>query len=146
VNLCHAGRFRDAEDLFRAEHGNLQRWLGGELDVLRLQWLRARIQAGLGNREEAEIMLEDVRGSFIARGLACDGALVSLELAILLLEKGQLSGIKESMRQVLVILREQSVKQEALAALQIFVRAVEQETVTIGLARHTLERLRQAFE
>ena len=91
VNLCHLRRYAEAAALL-PEVQELAVALRKELDLLRVVWLKGKIEAGLGWDEEARIAFEQVRGEFTAREIAYDCALVTLELAVLLLEQGHTRG------------------------------------------------------
>ncbi len=59
-----------------------------ELNLIRVVWLQAKVNAAQGRTEEATDGLQKVRGEFTARDLPYDAALVSLDLAVLLAEGG----------------------------------------------------------
>lgn len=134
VNLCFLGQHAKAE-LLLPELRELATKLNNALDVVRLRWLEGRTAAGLGRRDEALIALSHVRDEFAAREIGYDAALVSLELAVLYLEQRQVAAVRNLARQMLWIFRAQGVHREALAALRLFCKAAEQDTVTLDLAR-----------
>jgi tetratricopeptide (TPR) repeat protein len=116
---------------------------GNDLNLVRLVWLQARIDAGFGKLDEAEAGFEQVRTEFLTRGIAYDTALVSLELAVLLLEQGRQAEVKSIVHELLPVFKAQRVNREALAAVGLFRDAVEHETVTVELACRCLEDLRR---
>jgi hypothetical protein len=115
--------------------------LGNDLDLLRLLWLEARLDAGLGRTAEAIKALEQVRGDFVARGIAYDAALVTLEKAVLLLEAGRTAEVKELAGMTARIFRAQGVEREALASLWVFCDAAEREILTVARLRGLLAEL-----
>jgi len=60
--------------------------LSKRVTAVKLQWLEARIEAGVGNREQAEANLREVKRSLEEIDLHYDAALVALDLAALILQ------------------------------------------------------------
>jgi transcriptional regulator with XRE-family HTH domain len=143
VNLCHLGRYAEAEALLPGARAFTVQ-LGNELEGLRLHWLEGRIAAGQGKTENAIIALSRVREAFVARGIVYDAALATLELAVLYLEQGRTMEVKMLARQMAPIFQIQGVHREALAALKLFCEAVEKEAVTVELARRIMDYLYRA--
>ncbi len=137
ANLCHLGRYREAEELL-PEVQELAVALRKELDLVRVTWLRGKIAAGLGCSEEARQCFEQVRREFTARQIAYDCALVTLELAALYLEQGRTREVRALTEEMLWIFRAQGVHREAVAALQVFHDAAQQEEATVELARRVV--------
>lgn len=142
-NLCNAGRLQEAERSL-GEVQELTERLNNTLDLVRLVWLRAKVDDGLGRPQEAEAAFEQVRQDFLSHGIAYDTALVSLELAVLLLEQGRPAEVRTIVNELVPVFKAQRVTREALAAFELFRNAVEQETITVELARRCLEELRRA--
>ena len=143
VNLCHLRRYAEAEALL-PEVQELAVALRKELDLLRVVWLKGKIAAGLGWDEQARIAFEQVRREFTAREIAYDCALVTLELAALLLEQGHTREVRALAEEMLWIFRAQGVHREALAALQVFCDAARRETASAELARRVALFLHRA--
>jgi transcriptional regulator with XRE-family HTH domain len=143
VNLCALGRANEAEALL-PELGELTLQLGNGLDRLRFRWLQAKVHAGYGRRGEAILALTEVRDEFLARGIAYDAALASLELAVLLLEVGQASEVREVAARLAPVFAAQEVYREALAALRVFCAAAEAEAATAAETRRILGFLLRA--
>jgi tetratricopeptide (TPR) repeat protein len=149
-NLC----FNIAENLHQvgrpAEAGPFLRQvrqqaggLGNDLNLLRFGWLEARIAAGLGNRSEAEACFERTRKAFLARRIAYDAALVTLELAVLLLEQGRTAEVKAIAAELLPMFEAQNVAREALATVKLFCDAARRERLTAEMAERCLQDLRR---
>jgi transcriptional regulator with XRE-family HTH domain len=117
---------------------------GNELDLIRVLWLEARLEAGQGRRQDAMARLEQIRRDFIAYGLPYDSARASLELAILYLEEGHPQAVKALAREMAPIFQSQGIHREAVAALKLFYEAALQETVTLELAQHVLAEVSKA--
>ena len=144
--LLFALRFNMADDLFHLERyaeaaallpqvRELAVQQGNELDLVRVIWLAARVDAGRGRTEEAIAGLEQVCRDFIARELAYDAALASLDLAALWLKAGlkaQVRGLAFAMSR---IFKMKGIAREALASLTLFCDAARQESATAELAR-----------
>jgi transcriptional regulator with XRE-family HTH domain len=140
VNLLHLGRHDEAAALLPKVR-TFAIELGNELDFVRILWLEGRIAKGFGRHEEALTLLSQVQGELSSRAIAYDSALVSLEVAILYLEKSRTGEVKRLAHQILWILSAQSVRREALAALRLFCQAAELETATPNLVQHILSYL-----
>lgn len=110
----------------------------------RLRWLEGKIARSLGHREEAEAAFKEARDAFLARGIGFDAALVALDLAVLCAERGQTGELKGLAAEMIPIFESRDVHQEALAALLLFRRSVEAETVTLGLLGDLARYLQRA--
>ncbi len=143
TNLCHVGRYREAEALL-PDLRRLTARLGNGLDSIRLRWLEGRIASGLGQVEEALSALSQVRIDLASRGIAYDASVATLELAVLYLEQGRNGEVRILSRQMTPVFQTQGVHREALAALNLFCQAAEREAVTVELARRLVEYLYRA--
>jgi len=143
VALCNLQCFAEAETKL-SEVRELAERLGGELDLTRLVWLEGKVAAGLGRTAEAETAFRQARQVFERRELTVNYALVSLELALVLLEQGRTGEVRTLAEEMLVIFQAQQVEREALAALRLFCDAAKQETATVELARQVVKYLYRA--
>jgi tetratricopeptide (TPR) repeat protein len=143
VILCDLGRFEEAEEAV-AEVVELVTEIGNELDLVRLLWLRGRIDAGLGRERNAEAAFEQVRQAFRERGIAYDFAKITLELAVLLSNQGRVKEVKTLAQQTIWIFNSQGVHVEAEKALRLFIEAADAERLTVEFARRILEYLNRA--
>ncbi len=141
--LSQAHRYVEAESRLPEVNAICTR-LGNELDRIRLRWVEARIEDGLGRTGKAIEILNQVRADFAARGMDYDTALVSLELATIFAREGRADSVKALARHMAPIFQAQGVHREALAALALFRQAAESEEVTADLARRLLEYLHRA--
>jgi len=85
-----------------------------------------------------------VRDELVASGLAYDAALAALDLAALYARAGRAAESKRLAAEMLPIFRSREVHREALAALVVFQRAAEMETVTLALVEEISRYLEQA--
>ncbi|MBW8875679.1 MAG: tetratricopeptide repeat protein [Acidobacteria bacterium] len=143
VSYTHVGRFDEAAELAQRV-GDLAAAQADEIELLRVLWLRGRIQAGLGRREEAHILLEQARQEFDRQGMAADAALALLEEAVLLLDEDRMGEVKALAGNLTKVLVSKGVHREALAALRLFQEAAEREEATAELARRVLRYLFRA--
>ena len=143
VDLCHLERFEEAEPRL-PEVRTLAAQLGEELDLTRVLWLEGKVAAGLERDGEARAAFEQARRVFGQRELAFDYALVSLEMAVLLLEQGRAAEVRTLAEEMLRIFRAQKIEREALAALRLFCDAARRETATAELARRLVKFLHRA--
>jgi tetratricopeptide (TPR) repeat protein len=143
VVLCQLGRYAEAAPRV-AEARELAVALRNELDLVRVLWVEGRLAAGLGRRDEAIAALRQAREDFADRELAADAALVTLNLAVLLLEEGRTGEVRQLAGETLPIFGSLGLGEEAIAALAVFWRAAEQETATAELGRRLLAFLERA--
>jgi len=143
VCLCDLGRYREAEAAL-PEVTELAIALRNELDLVRVSWLRGRIDAGLGREQEAEAAFQQVRHALRARRIAYDFAKATLELAVLYRGQGRIAEVKTLAKQTLWIFEAQRVHSEAEKALRLFCEAAEAERLTLELARRILRYLESA--
>jgi tetratricopeptide (TPR) repeat protein len=141
-NLCLQGREAEAAR-FLPETQALAIQLGQEVDLVHVDVLRARIDAGCGRAEEAEEAFEKARRKFFSQKprLVLDYAQVSLDLALLLLEQGRTTEAVTLSEQMRWVFSSHGIEREALAALRVFCEAARREVATVGLARRILRFL-----
>ncbi len=115
--------------------------LGNGIDLVRVDWLEARALAGLGRIEEAILKLGGVKQEFTAQGDAYEIALASIDLAALYLDQGKPRIARELADDVAKLLDVQGVPRDLLAALILFVQALEQERASAAAARDLVRAL-----
>jgi len=142
-DLIHLGRAEEARRRL-PEARRLAEQLGGELDLGRVQWVEAKVAAALGNRAEARERFEEVRSAFEGPELTYDHALVTLELATVLLEEGETARVRTLAEEMLATFRSQQVLPEALAAIRVFCEAARKEKATAELGRQVVRYLYRA--
>jgi tetratricopeptide (TPR) repeat protein len=109
-----------------------------DLDLCRLLWLEAKIDAGQGRKEKALAALEQVQRDFTVRRLPYDAAQSSLDLSLLWLERGRTAEVRELAMGMTWIFTAQGIHQKALAALRIFCEAAREEEATVALTRQVI--------
>jgi len=143
VNLCVRDRAAEAEARL-SEVRDLAERLGKELDLVRIVWLEGSVAAGVGRTTEAIAAFKQTRRAFAAHGIAFDYALVSLELALVLLKQSHTAEVRAIAQEMLAIFREQEVPREALAALKVFCDAAKREVATVELTNRVIHYLHRA--
>ena len=142
-NLCALGRYVEAADRLPVVR-QMATEQGMKLNLIRVAWLTAKVDAGLGRVEEAKAGLEQVREDFRTHGLPYEAALASLDLAVIYLKEGRTAEVKELAVAMGWIFTAKGITREALAALTLFCKAAEQEAATVELARRVEQFLRRA--
>jgi tetratricopeptide (TPR) repeat protein len=143
ADLLYLGRAEEARQKL-PDARRLAEELGGELDLGRVLWVEAMVDAALGYLGEARERFEQVRSTFAKPELSYDHALVSMELSTVLLKQGETARVCTLAEEMLRIFRSQQIHREALAALQLFCEAARKETATVGLARRVVRYLYRA--
>jgi transcriptional regulator with XRE-family HTH domain len=141
-NLCHLGRYTQAAKRL-AEVRELAIEQANELDLIRVVWLEAKVASGQGKVQEAISRLEQVRQDFTSRDLPYDAARSSLDLALLWLQAGRTTEVRELVRGMAWIFASKKIHREALAALSLFCEAARQETATLELTRSVMAKIEE---
>lgn len=118
--------------------------LGDDHSLLRLDWMAAEIDLELGLAERAERGLLAVRQGLLARGLAYDAALVSLQLAELYAADRDPLKLQHLAQQMFPIFQARNIHRGALAALILFREAVAMRQADGRLIRDLAVFLREA--
>jgi transcriptional regulator with XRE-family HTH domain len=143
VDLCHLECYAEAASILpRVRELAIEQ--ANELDLLRLVWLTARVDAGQGRAEEAVVDLEQVRRKFADLEMPYDAALASLDLAALWLKAGRTAEVKELAIEMEAIFRAKKIDREALAALILFWEAAKREAATVELVRQVIAEIEKA--
>ncbi len=141
--LHESGRHQEAWFMLRASQGEF-RAHGGELLILRLQWLEGKLQQALGHSPEAEGALLAARAGFIRQGIGFDAALVSLDLAQLYASLRRATEMRRLAEEMLSIFKSRDLHREAVAALILFQQSVRMETLSSKLLHDLGSYLRRA--
>jgi tetratricopeptide (TPR) repeat protein len=140
--MTDGGRYQEAEDSL-AETRRLYLELGERMNLVRLRWLEGKIARELGRLEDAEAALQEARDTFLADNIAIDAALVSLDLAILYMQRGEITALKDLAAEMRPVFESGDVHPEALAAILLFQQAAEAEQVTRALLDQVAARLQR---
>ncbi|MEM7479687.1 MAG: hypothetical protein AAF481_00815 [Acidobacteriota bacterium] len=143
--LAEAGKFAEARQGLCDGYQRYQEF-PDHWTQLRLSWLEAKIDAGLGYLDQAVESFQATRDGFLRDGKGYDAALVSLELATVLLEIGRTQEVRRVAHEIAAVFEAQDVHREAMAALVLFQQAAEAEEVTkqfLGQFTRYLEQARR---
>jgi tetratricopeptide (TPR) repeat protein len=141
--LNESGRHEEALRTLEETRG-LYLQLGERAHLVRLRWLEGRIHRDLGHLAEAEAALREVREDLVQQGIAIDAAFVSLDLAVVLVKRGDSAELKRLALEMLPIFESRDVRDEAFAAFLLFRQAAEAEQVTLGLLQEMADALEKA--
>ena len=130
--LNEVGRHEEAMRAL-AETRGLYLQLGERTPLARLRWLEGKILRNLGRPDEAEVAFREVRDELVRMRLGLDAALVSLDLAMIFLERGQTAELKQLAAEMIPLFESRDDHQKALAAFLLFQKAADAEQVTLGL-------------
>ncbi|HZF13951.1 MAG TPA: tetratricopeptide repeat protein [Thermoanaerobaculia bacterium] len=126
-------RYREAEALLPKVQA-LARAEGNELDLVRLSWIEGRLLAAEGRPEEAIGRFIAVRDTFLVHRMGYDAALVSLELAIVLLQLERVPEVQTLALETYRVFAAEDVHREALVAVALFQEAAAKGKLTLELA------------
>jgi tetratricopeptide (TPR) repeat protein len=143
VSLCHLGRHEEAEALLPAVV-RLALDTKNEDYQVRVRWLAGRVAVGRGRPEEALVVFRSVQGHFMKGGNAYDAALVSLDLAKLHLERGEVATVKRLAEDMAPIFVDVGVHHHAQEALRIFYEAAVTEVASVELVVRLVTYLERA--
>ena len=107
---------------------------------LRLHWLEGRIAANIGDRTEAESIFSHLWDEFRARNLNHELVLVSIDLAEVLVSKGETSRALALVKEFYPIMQAWRLHRYALAAWIVFEKAVAS-----GEVREIFHRIRDYY-
>lgn len=100
---------------------------------LRLHWLEGRIAYGLGEYAQAESIFSQIWEEFRARNLNHELVLVSIELAQVLVRRGEPARASQLVAEILPIMKGWGMHKDALAAWAVFQKALVQGTAAADL-------------
>jgi len=141
--LSEAGRPMEAKHVL-PDARKLAMEVGGGLDRLRLLWVEGLVSRHLGQTGLAEAALRRAMGGFSEVELGYDSALIALDLASLYLETGRISEARDLAAEMVPIFAAKDVHREAVAALAIVQRAMDQGIATLAVVQEVAAFLRRA--
>ena len=141
--LCTLERFAEAEaSLPKVREMAIEQ--AHEIYLIRVAWLASKVDSGQGRKEEAIAGLEQVSRDFLAHDLPYEAALSSLDRAVLLLEAGRTTDVRDLALAMQRIFRAKRIDREALAALGLFCEAAARESVTVELVKQVIAEVERA--
>lgn len=142
--LNDAGRSEEAVTALEQIRPLYDRYPDDRSMHIRRRWMEGQIAAGLGRKDEAVAALREVRTLFIEEERAFDNALITLDLAAVHLEAGEMDEVKRLAEEMYPVFRSQEVHRHAVAALILFKQAAVTEAATVGMIRDVGRYLAQA--
>jgi tetratricopeptide (TPR) repeat protein len=142
--LVDSGRCRQARtDLWRQ-----RRWVAeyrslGEISRVKVTYLEARINAGLGELDRAERALRSALEGLAAEELRVLRGVVSLELAVVWMRQGRLAEATTLAAETAASLLAFGVPREAQKALNVLLAALEAQAATAALVQEVVDFLRR---
>lgn len=140
--LLDSGNCQDAARVF-LESGLRNAFVEEPLNLLKLRWLEARIAGGLGHNRKSERILRGVREEFLQRGQDYDAALVGLDVAEVLLRRGEAAEVRPLAREILETFEDLGIQPEALKAMRYLRAACDRELATPGMVQRVVGFLRR---
>jgi tetratricopeptide (TPR) repeat protein len=143
--LMGCGRLRDARiALWQIKARRLD--VGGRINELKIRWLEAQINAGLGELERAELALREVRQGFADAGLGYKAALAGLELGAVLLRGGRTEAAIAEGRAAVDVFLALGIAREAGVSVLLLKKGFEQRMADVTLLEHVIHLLHQNEE
>ncbi len=141
--LTEAGRYEEALGLLERARP-LYHEVGDRMGLLRLRWLEGKIATAQGHLGKAAEVLQGVRQDLIERELGFDTALATLDLAHVYAQQGRSAEVRRLAEEMIPLFQARDIHREAIAALLVFHKAAEMESVTLRLIRDVSDYLRES--
>ncbi len=136
--------FQDASDCADAIRAEYYRHMG-DSDRAKFLFYDAQIYDGLGRRGVAEGLLRRVKAQFEQLGLPFQAAIVGLDLAVRLVERGRANEARKLLAKELIpTFRSIGVAREGLASLVLLERATEAAALDAAVLKSVLRDLERA--
>jgi tetratricopeptide (TPR) repeat protein len=133
-SLAECGKAAQAESLFRLNQESFSIWFE-RLDAIKCVWLEGRIAAALGGEERAERCFREALASYEEVGLPGHVAVVSLDLAIVLLRTGRSALIAPLIEAAITAFRSFGFQREVIGILLVVHEALKKSQLTEALLR-----------
>lgn len=138
LSLMSCERLEEAQALLR----RIRSWDGGgRVGRLRLRWMEGQIDAGLGQLDRAEQLLDEVRHGFEELDLRYKAALASLELAHVLVRQGRTDDARNRALEAIEVFSGLGISRETLAALLVLRDAFERRIASAALLEGVISKL-----
>lgn len=140
--LLESGRHREARmTLWKLKSRGID--LGGRINELKVRWLEALINAGMGELDRAEQALLEVKQGFEEEALGYKAALAGLELGAVLIRQGK---TRDAIREVLAaadVFMALGISRETGASLLLLRKTFELNMADMVLLEYVIGRLRR---
>jgi tetratricopeptide (TPR) repeat protein len=143
--LVDYGRLREARiALWKLKSRGLDP--GGRINELKVRWLEAQINAGLGELDRAETALVEVQRGFEEIDLGYKAALAGLELGALLLRRSKTGEAKRAVLEAADVFIALGIGREAGASVLLLRKTFERQPTDVGLLEYVIDLLRRGEE
>ena len=143
--LMDCGRLKDARTaLWKAKAYGPD--AGGRINELKVRWLEAQINLGLGELERAEMALLEVRNGFEEANLPYKSALAGLELGLVMLRRRRPDAAAREVLAAVQVFYSLGIAREVNASVLLLRKAIEQDKLEVALLEFVIEKLRKAEE
>ena len=116
---------------------------GGRINELKVRWLEAQVNAGLGELDRAEQALAEVQQGFEEIDLGYKAALAGLERGSLLLRKGKTADAVPVVLEAADVFMAMGIGREAGASVLLLRKTFEQQLADTALLEYVIELLRR---
>lgn len=138
--LMDAGRCEEALEHLRESEALLAS--GGRLDQARGLWARGRIFAVLGRFGLAESALRQAREELTALGTGAHAALAGLELATLVLRRGEREEARQYATEAIDVFTSLKIRDQQVEAILVLGEALQDDLLTVRLLQSVSDFLR----
>jgi tetratricopeptide (TPR) repeat protein len=143
VFLIDCGRFHEASR-FRVRHSRQLGDHGGRINEILFRWQEGRVDAGLGKVVRAELIFREAKQGLQELGRAYDAALLSLDLAGVLLGQGKAVEAQQVVQEAAKVFSALQIEREALVAVIMLRNAFEVQRATVALVKEVAAFVRRA--
>lgn len=141
--LVQCGKLHEARSILTKNRWRQQE-AGGRLNLLKLHWLEAQINAGLQEFDRAEHGFLEVKKGFLEVEKPYDAAVASLDLATMWLRQGRTNEAKAASLEAYDIFNSLGIRREGTGAFLVLMKAFQVGTATANLVKSVAEHLRKA--
>ncbi len=113
-----------------------------EAILLRMNWLRGKIEKDLGLLHAAEVRLDRVRAAFLRKDLAVEVAVASLDLAEVYALQGRVPDLIRTVGETIPIFQSLRVTRDLLASLLRLRETAASQTAAVALLREVATQVR----
>ncbi len=138
--LVDCGRFEDARSALQDLRAR-RLDIGGRVNELKVRWLEGQISVGLGELDDAEHALVEVKQGFGETGLTYKAALAGLELGAVWLRKKRADDAARVVLESTDVFLSLQIQREFLASVLMLRKAVEMKYLNLTLLRQVIDFL-----
>jgi tetratricopeptide (TPR) repeat protein len=141
--MVESGRFREARALVIRNQWRLQDHQDHRIDLLKLRWVEARANAGLGLPERAERGFVEVREGMLDVGKRYHSALAALDLSLIYLRQNRLEDTRSTVLEAAEVFLDLEISREAIGAVLVLQNAYRKGLEASALLEKAVDFLRR---